>query len=449
MHSTENRSTDLRLAWWREAKFGMFIHWGLYALPAGIWKGQCFSGIGEWIMFKARIPIHEYEALAQQFNPTAFDATAWVQLAHAAGMKYLILTAKHHDGFAMFASQASKFNIIDATPFKRDPVKELAAACHTRGIKFGVYYSQAQDWHAAGGAIWEGSHEAGPHWQQTRWDPRQEGDFDAYLKHKAEPQIRELLTQYGPISVLWFDTPLDVMTEARAARLARTVRELQSDTLISGRLGEHHQSDYESEGDNSIPKDRRAGDWETPATLNDTWGFKQNDTNWKSPATLIFNLVDIVSKGGNYLLNVGPDATGVIPQPSQDALREVGQWVQVNAESIYGSGPTAFGEEFGSYHPTEKDAHGQPKFNALRDWRCTTKPGKLYLHIFRWPGTTLALSGLPATVSRASLLGDPQQTALPIVPQGGTLTVQVPADPPHPIATVLRLELQSGDLRGC
>jgi alpha-L-fucosidase len=248
-----NLDREARLAWWHEAKFGMFIHWGLYALPAGEWKGKACSGIGEWIMFKARIPIAEYEQLAQQFNPVKFDAEAWAQLAQDAGMRYLVITAKHHDGFAMFGSKADAFNIVDATPFKRDPVKELAAACAKRGIRFGCYYSQAQDWHAPGGAIWGTSHEGAPVREKPQWDPRQAGDFDEYLDRKAIPQVREILTRYGPIAIIWFDTPLKVMTVERAARLEKVVHELQPACLVSGRLGGKSQSDYDSEGDNKIP----------------------------------------------------------------------------------------------------------------------------------------------------------------------------------------------------
>lgn len=379
-----------RIAWWREAKFGMFIHWGLYAVPAGSWKGKSYPGIGEWIMFKARIPIAEYEQLTQQFNPTEFDADAWADLAARAGMRYMIITAKHHDGFAMFDSAADQFNIVAATPFDRDPIAELAEACAKRRIRFGVYYSQAQDWHAPGGAIWKKPHEGGPDYGGANWDPAQEGDFDEYLRRKAVPQVRELLTNYGPISVVWFDTPLDVMTEERAALFEDTVRQLQPDTLISGRLGGKNQSDYESEGDNRIPDSVRPGDWETPATLNDTWGYRSDDTNWKNSDELVFKLVDIVSKGGNYLLNVGPDARGVIPEASRRILTEVGRWTAANGEAIYGAGPTPLGDELA------KDA--EPK------WRCTTRPGVLYATLFEWSGRSVTLELLGFEITGASLL---------------------------------------------
>lgn len=433
-------SREARLAWWHEAKFGMFIHWGLYSLPAGEWQGQAYSGIGEWIMFKARIPVAEYEQLATQFHPVEFDAEAWAQLAQDAGMKYLVITAKHHDGFAMFGSKADSFNIVEATPLKRDPLKELAAACARRGIRFGFYYSQAQDWTAPGGAIWKGRHEDGPDFGGKCWDSRQEGDFDTYLTRKAIPQVQELLRNYGPVSIIWFDTPLDVMTQERASRLERAVRDLQPDCLISGRLGGESQSDYESEGDNKIPDLARTGAWETPATLNDTWGYKKNDHNWKKPDDLTFKLADIVSKGGNYLLNVGPDAGGVIPQPSQDMLRVVGRWLKVNGEAIYGAGRSPFGDEFGAFSKSKTDKNGKPRFEARKEWRCTTKPGKLYLHLFQWPAGAFDLARVKDRATAAYLLGDPKRTPLAITQNGEHLSIALPKEAPDAIASVVCVE---------
>lgn len=364
---------EKRLEWFRHDKFGLFIHWGLYSIPAGYWKGQRSPGIGEWIQNRLRIPIPEYAQLAQWFNPVRFDADAWAQLAQDAGMKYVVITSKHHDGFALFKSAVSDFNVVDATPFKRDIIKELAEACAKRGLRFGVYYSQSQDWHEPGGA-------------GNNWDfpgnavKDKDGSYDHYLRTKAEPQLRELLTNYGPMCLIWFDTP-QLMTGDRPKRLTDIVRSLQPATLIDGRLGA--VGDYQSTGDNVIPPKATDETFEVPATLNHTWGYRSDDHNWKSPGELIFKLVDIASKGGNYLLNVGPTAEGVIPQPSQDALREVGAWLKVNGEAIYGTGRSPFGEEFGDYATNLKNRAGQPVFLGFNDWRCTTKPGKLYFTLFK------------------------------------------------------------------
>jgi alpha-L-fucosidase len=385
---------QVRLAWFKEAKFGLFIHWGLYSIPAGYWKGERSPGIGEWIMNRMKIPVTEYEKLAGGFNPWKFDADAWAQMAADAGMKYVVITSKHHDGFAMYHSQVSPYNVYDATPFHRDPIKELAEACAKRGLKFGFYYSQSQDWHEPGGG--------GNNWDFPANDVKDKtGAYDQYLQGKVEPQLRELLTNYGPVCLIWFDTP-QMMTGERGPRLAKIVRTLQPNTLIDGRLGS--VGDYESTGDNAIPTTNKEGAWEVPATLNRTWGFRTDDHDWKSPGELVFKLVDIVSKGGNYLLNVGPTSEGVIPQPSQDNLRAVGAWLKLNGEAIYGAGRSPFGEEYGDYAATSKGADGKPVFLARNEWRCTTKPGTLYFTIFRverngtftFPAFSNAIKGVTA-----------------------------------------------------
>ncbi|MDB6116038.1 MAG: hypothetical protein JWQ62_2983 [Lacunisphaera sp.] len=363
---------EKRLEWFRHDKFGLFIHWGLYAIPAGYWKGQRSPGIGEWIMNRMKIPAAEYEQLARQFNPVKFDAEAWAQFAEDAGMKYVVITSKHHDGFALFRSAASPYNVYDATPFHRDIIKELSEACARHGLRFGVYYSQSQDWHEPGGT--------GNNWDfPANEEKDKSGAYDKYLHEKAEPQLRELLTNYGPMCLIWFDTP-QMMTGDRPNRLTDIVRTLQPATLIDGRLGK--VGDYRSTGDNVIPPKASDDAWEVPATLNHTWGFRSDDHNWKSPGELVFKLVDIVSKGGNYLLNVGPQADGLIPQPSQDNLREVGAWLKKNGDAIYGTKHSPFGEEFGDYATNLKDLKGQPVFLAFNDWRCTAKPGKLYFTLF-------------------------------------------------------------------
>jgi alpha-L-fucosidase len=422
-------TSEERLAWFREAKFGLFIHWGLYSIPAGEWKGKRIEGIGEWIMQRAQIPAVEYAELAKQFNPKKFNADDFAKLAKDAGMKYLVLTAKHHDGFALFKSDVSPFNVVDATPFKRDIVKELSQACAKQGIRFGVYYSQAQDWHEKNG-------------NGNTWDfgPEEKKDFDQYLRDKAEPQVRELMTKYGPICLIWFDTPRG-MTKERGQRFADIVRSLQPACLIDGRLGS--EGDYMSTGDNVIPETSTGGAWEVPATLNHTWGFKSYDHDWKSPGELTFKLVDIVSKGGNYLLNVGPTAEGVIPQPSQDNLRAVGEWLKVNGDAIYGAGPSPFGDEFGEYSTKIKDAKGKFVFNPRTDYRVTTQPGKLYLTIFmKWPREGgFLLPDFKNEIKRAYLNADPAKTPIEIEKSelGRTLKLGRGADT---MAPVICLEIE-------
>lgn len=405
---------DKRMAWWREAKFGMFIHWGLYAVPAGVWKDVCVPGIGEWIQQRARIPIKEYEQLAKQFNPAKFNAKEWVKIAKEAGMKWIVITSKHHDGFCMFDTKLTDYNIVKATPFRRDPLKELAKACAEEGIRIGFYYSQTLDWHHPDGM--------GNDWD---FDPGKK-NFSKYLQEYVKPQLRELLTNYGPVAVIWFDivTP----TPELGRELKELVRSLQPDTIISGRIapsrGEKGISDYRERGDNEIPTEKVEDDWETPATINDTWGYKSYDHNWKSSGNIIQKLVDIVSKGGNYLLNVGPTAEGVIPEPSVRILREVGGWLKVNSESIYG-------------------ARGSPiKISTDALYRCTEKPGKLYLHVFGWPwnGKPKAM-GLKNEVEKAYLLADPNRGELKFKQEGDDTLISVPDKAPDPVDTVVVLEM--------
>jgi alpha-L-fucosidase len=384
---------EKRLEWFRDAKYGLFIHWGLYAIPAGEWNGKRSPGLGEWVMLRSAVPVKEYERLASRFNPVKFDANAWVQLAKDAGMKYIVITSKHHDGFAMFKSSASPYNIVDATPFKRDILKELADACARGGIRLGFYYSQSQDWHERNGA-------------GNEWDfgPDDKKDYDQYLRGKAEPQVKELLTNYGKVALIWFDTPR-MMTGDRAQRFADIVRSTQPDTLIDGRLGT--EGDYRSTGDNVIPSDVSGEAWEVPATINHTWGFRNDDTDWKSPGQIAFKLVDIVSKGGNYLLNVGPTAEGIIPQASQDILRTVGRWLQANSEAVYGAGPTPFGDEMGEPSPKgAKDVRGDLLVYQQTQWRVTTRPGKLYITFFDEPRAPFAIPAMKNTITRAYRLAD-------------------------------------------
>ncbi|MBC7328961.1 alpha-L-fucosidase [bacterium] len=395
-----------KMLWFREAKFGMFIHWGLYAIPAGVWKDKTIPGIGEWIMFSARIPIKEYEKLAEQFNPVRFNAEEWVSIAKQAGMRYMVITAKHHDGFCMFDTKYTDYNIVKATPFKRDPIKELSQACQKEGIRFGVYYSQTLDWHHPDG-------------MGNDWDfhPGKK-DFTKYLREYVKPQLEELLTNYAPLALIWFD--IGTPTPELARELREFVLSISPETIISGRIG-HNLGDYQEMGDNEIPQTIVPGDWATPATINDTWGYKSYDHNWKSTGQLIYNLVDIVSKGGNYLLNVGPTAEGIIPEPSVVRLKEMGEWLWLNGESIYGCERSPL--------PLEKLWWG----------KCTAKGNKIYLHIFAWPWYgKLEIPDFPREVKKAYPLLTKEN--LSFKQDGNNLVLTLPSKPIDSIDTVIVLE---------
>jgi alpha-L-fucosidase len=425
---------EKRLEWFRDVKYGMFIHWGLYAIPAGEWKGQRSLGLGEWIMNRSKVPVADYEKLTTQFNPVKFNPDEWVQLAQDAGMKYIVITSKHHDGFALFKSAVSTYNVVDATPYKRDILKQLADACAKRGMRLGFYYSQSQDWHEPNGAgnTWDFGPDTGP-------DGKTElKKYDEYLRGKAEPQVKELLTNYGPVALIWFDTPR-MMTPERGQRFADIVRKTQPNTLIDGRLGT--EGDYRSTGDNVIPPEASTEAWETPATVNDTWGFRKDDTNWKSPGQIAFKLVDIVSKGGNYLLNVGPTAEGLIPQASADVLRTVGRWLKVNGDAVYGAGMTPFGQEFGEWTSKDaKDVRGGKLFLANNEWRVTTKPGKLYITFFAEPRAAFEIPAMRNRITRAYRLADKAPIALKT--ENGKTTFNMERPMLDPMATVVVVEFE-------
>jgi len=441
---------DARMAWWREAKFGMFIHWGVYSVPAGFYQDQPVPGIGEWIMNRGKIPMAEYQQFAKQFDPTNFNADAWVKIAKNAGMKYIVITSKHHDGFAMFDSKASPWNIVQATPYGKDPLKELAAACRRQGIKLGFYYSQAQDWNNGGAA------------SGGKWDPAQQRDMDDYIDKIALPQVKEICSHYASVTpclsprqagllpresspdafpaVLWWDTPNN-MNPARAQKLYDAVKQLRPNIIMNNRLGGGFRGDTETPEQTIPPRGYPGRDWETCMTMNDTWGYKSNDNNWKSTETLIRNLCDIASKGGNYLLNVGPTSGGLIPEPSVERLAEIGAWMKVNSEAIYGSSPTPFGAEAGQYSDTQKDRAGQPRFIAAWNWRCTTKPGKIYVEIFNWPADRkLELPGLQSQVKRAYLLAGHKK--VPVEQSNAGAILNLPDTAPDKIASVVCVEIK-------
>lgn len=314
--------------WFKQAQFGMMIHWGLYSLPAGEWKGRRMEDIGEWAQQYFRIPNAEYARLASAFNPILFSADEWVDLAMDAGMKYMVFTSKHHDGFAMFKSEVSKYNIVDATPFGRDVTAELAEACYKKGLKFGLYYSQDLDWsHPHGGGYKWGKTWCGDkgYWTNN-WDfpDDDKKDFSICFEEKIKPQVTEILTKYGDLCLIWFDVPATISSE-QTDELYNLVKKYQPDCLVNSRIGNGY-GDYASAGDNEIPDDDKSAMlYETPATLNDTWGYKSFDSNWKSADRIIEIKNHLAVRGANYLLNVGPDYLGRIPAPSVDILREVGR----------------------------------------------------------------------------------------------------------------------------
>jgi alpha-L-fucosidase len=412
---------EARMKWWREARFGMFIHWGVYAVPAGVWNGANVTNSGaEWIMNRGRIPVADYRKFPAQFNPTNFNAEAWVKLAKQAGMKYIVITAKHHDGFAMYHSKADPFNIFDATPFKRDPLKELAAACQKEGIKLGFYYSQAQDWNHPGGAA-AGSKTGQPVIdKQNHWDAAQQGSMDEYLDQVAVPQMKELLTEYGPVAVLWWDTPVSMSAE-RALKLLPLLK-LQPDIVSNNRLEKNKSFGDFSTPENNIPTNALSSDWETCMTMNKTWGYRSYDDNWKSTEKLVRNLVDIASKGGNFLLNIGPDAAGDIPDPSVERLKEIGAWMQVNGEAIYGT--------------DKSPLKSQPAWG-----RVTQKGDTLYLHVFDWPKDgKLSVAGAKYRISSATLLATGEKLKTTLDADGATIAV--PAVAPDKISSTIVLKLK-------
>lgn len=403
-------SDDARMAWWREARFGMFIHWGIYAQAAGEFKGRKQETLGEWIMYELEIPVAEYEPLAAAFNPAKFDAREWVRIAKDAGMKYIVITTKHHDGFCMWHTKLSPYNIVDATPFKRDVIKELADECRAQGVKLCFYHS-IMDWH----------------------HPDAKGESFAKYVPYLKGQLKELLTDYGPIGVLWFDGEwIPEWTEEMGQDLYSYVRSLQPEIIINNRVGKARdgmsgRSKYRGAGDFDTPEQEVPAmglpgvDWETCQTMNDTWGYKTDDDNWKSGRKLTRELIEIASKGGNYLLNVGPTAEGQIPEPSVLRLAEMGRWMRQNGDSIYGTQASPF----------EK-----------LDWgRCTRKGNTLFLHVFAWPGDQkLRIPGLRSDVARASLLIEPGE-ALEVERDGGDVVVTVPKKRPSRTGTVVVLEL--------
>ncbi|MEI6892400.1 MAG: alpha-L-fucosidase [Pontiella sp.] len=434
----QQATAEARMAWWQDAKFGMFIHWGVYSKAGGEWKGD--TNHGEWLQFTAKIPLAEYTEFARGFNPVDFDADEWVGIAKDAGMKYLVITTKHHDGFALFDSPSNEYNIMDWTEFGRDPIKELSEACRRAGIRFGVYYSLGRDWHdpdvPTGG---DKGRPAGDRSNLIDFPDESIKDFSRYFERKVKPQIRELVTQYGPVDILWFDTP-EKISLAQSIELRELIRKYQPNCIINNRIG-NGQGDYGTP-EQKIPSGTEIKPWETCMTVSQRiWGYNKT-VGYRDADTLIRNLIDISSKGGNYLLNVGPTGEGIIPAPSVERLKAMGEWLKINGVAIYGSGPTPFGSEVGHYSETEEDKHGQPKFISEWNWRATTQPGKLYIHCFEWP-EILDIPNPGRTVEKVYLLADPDQTALPMTQTDSGIQITLPERAPNAVATVIGLTLGS------
>ena len=414
-----------RMAWWTKDRFGMFIHWGLYAIPAGEWQGT--TNHAEWIRTTAQIPIDVYDKFVAQFNPVKFNADEWVTLAKEAGMKYIVITSKHHDGFCLFDSKYTDFDVM-STPFKRDILKELAEACHKQGIKI-CWYHSIMDWHHP-------DYLPRREWEKDR--PSVNADFARYIQYMKN-QLKELLTNYGEIGVLWFDGEWEsTWNRDYGQDLYKYVRELQPNIIVNNRVGagragmEGFTKGDEYAGDFGTPEQQIPAtglpgvDWETCMTMNNHWGYNKHDHNWKSTEDLLHKLTDIASKGGNFLLNVGPTAEGLIPQPSIDRLKAMGRWMKINGESIYGTKASSF--------------------KSLKWGRCTQKAieggTRLYLHVFDWPENgKLVVPGIYNQAKRAYLLSDAEKKLLNVGRKEDAIVVTVPETAPDTINSVLVLDI--------
>ena len=396
-----------------EGNYGMFIHWGLFSNLGGVWKDKTYYGIGEWLMNPrmAGIPVEDYKKVANDFNPTGFDAKAIAQLAKDAGMKYIIITSKHHEGFAMFDSKASDFNIVKATPFGRDPMHELSDACHELGLGFGFYYSHNQDWTAPGGT-------RGPKVDENG----KEATFEDYFYNKCKPQVKEICSNYGQIDFVWFDTPGD-MEEKYVVELADMVRELQPKAMMCSRVG-YGLGDYASIGDMEVPTRNVEGLWETCDTNNDSWSYAWYDNNFKSPKVILGRVIETVARGGSYLFNIGPDRNGAIPNIGVEFLEESGNWIKKYPQVVYAAGPSPWGY-------------------ALPWGDVTTKDKSLFLSVGKWPTDgKLYLPGLNSKVKKVSLLEGSKSSKLKFHKENDWLVINLPFNAPEDLISVIQVDLE-------
>lgn len=382
----------------RDARFGMFIHFGLYSILGGRWHGQRMDYIGEWIQSQFRIPNDEYARLAEQFNPHCFNADEWVKYAKDAGMAYIVFTAKHHDGFAMYHSRVSRYNIVDTTPFGRDVLRELAYACRRHDIKLGIYYSHCLDWHEHDGA--DPGAAAGKNFGMSwgnDWDfpDYQRKDFSRYFEQKTKPQIKELLSEYGPVFLIWFDCPLQITPE-QGLELRSMVKTLQPDCLINSRIG-HNLGDFGSLSDNQHPAGQTTFPLESPNTLNHTWGFKKDDHAWLSATQVVSDLAALSDKNVNYLLNVGPRPDGRLPEASVDILQETAEWRRTENVVIQNTRPNPFPQSF--------------------PWGwCTVNGNSLQFFVRDW-SRTLTINGLRNKI---------RSCTVPFLQQGESVKISLP-----------------------
>jgi len=431
MYTKAQVHTNERAMWFTDARFGMFIHWGVYSGAEGIWKGEKLrnnNDYAEWIYYRNRIARDEYTTLLDRFDWESIDPEQWVLLAKKAGMKYVTLTAKHHDGFALWDSQVSDYDVAEFTQAKRDIVKELADACHKHGLKLGLYYSHWVDWEHPDG-----------------WDHSKEiygiaaEDYDRYWQGKVIPQIRELLTNYGELGLLWFDMWVHhsntCVTKDQLLQLKGLIRELQPNCLVNSRLGlsieEDSDIDYKTLGDNQLGSKKEEFPWQSPATVAHSWGFHALEKQWKSTTTLLQNLIGNVSLNGNMMLNIGPRANGDVPYEIEQRLLAMGDWLRVNGESIYGS--QAF--------DLVKDQHDWGKITSRKNPDGSTL---IYLHVFNWPlNHQLPVTGILGKPVKAYLLADTDKTALPFAHSEVATVLDLPEEAPDPLVSVVVLEYDS------